>query len=543
MFDVCVIITGRFPSSLSSSLLSIDYRERESREYSVNLQLIPTLPHHLDPPPTSPSPSYMLGAAPSRQRQHSHHHHHRTVNSFRHRTITLMPAIKTTRPLRSCVLLLSLLLLLPRSVTISNLPSFPVVLSLVVPSHTSTTTTTTTTTDRHTKRRLYFHWNDSIHHSRHTYYQFMNRSTRLSQMSSSSARGSTSKSQSDGASYMQVLSNAVSEALGRTVELEMTTTSGGSAGGSGATTLVVQEKQMMSSITSSSPERQQSPSTTSKYFVKSSSNHRANQQMMYGEYCSVQALHQTRTIRVPKPIAYGKDEIRARTFVIFEYLTFAPSPPSQYRLGQQLAQLHLESIPTNPQPHQYGFHVNNTIGATLQPNLPYFDHWTDFYIHHRLDHMLQLTNQVGMSNDDIEALRIKVRNVLQQHTTVQPSLVHGDLWGGNKGFCYDNNDIDNASAGANEKPSQSQPRVIVPCIFDPASYYGDREVDIAMTYVFGGFTADFYQGYDSIFPLAMGHESRRIIYNLYHILNHDVLFGGSGYRNQARNMIYEILRM
>jgi fructosamine-3-kinase len=143
-----------------------------------------------------------------------------------------------------------------------------------------------------------------------------------------------------------------------------------------------------------------------------------------------------------------------------------------------------------------------------------------------LDHMLSLTSNVGMSDTDIESLRQKVRSVLKQHSTVQPSLVHGDLWGGNKGFCRDG-------------PMDSQRSV--PCIFDPAAYYGDREVDIAMTHVFGGFNKDFYNGYESVWPLSEGHEKRRVIYNLYHILNHDVLFGG-GYRSQARSMIYEILR-
>lgn len=103
------------------------------------------------------------------------------------------------------------------------------------------------------------------------------------------------------------------------------------------------------------------------------------------------------------------------------------------------------------------------------------------------------------------------------------SLLHGDLWGGNKGFCKDTDGS------------------IIPCIFDPATYYGDREADVAMTYVFGGFTNEFYDGYESVWPLPAGHEERRKVYNLYHILNHEVLFGG-GYRSQARGMIETILR-
>lgn len=359
-------------------------------------------------------------------------------------------------------------------------------------------------------------------------------------MASPSALGSSSSSSSSSStsikeSYIQVLSTAVSEALGTTIELEMTT-GGGSSGGSGATTFVVQEKLDPTTVSSSSS------SSPRKYFVKSTSNSKANQQMMYGEYCSVTALQQTRTIRVPKPIAYGNYNAGARTFVILEHLQFAPSSlSSQYELGRQLAKLHLAAptTTTTPSPY-YGFHVNNTIGATWQPNLPHYDNWTDFYLHHRLNHMLRLTNNVGMSDHDIDALRTKVRQILQQHTTVRPSLVHGDLWGGNQGFCYD--DDDDARADRDQVPPNHRVVTVVPCIFDPASYYGDREVDIAMTFVFGGFSSDFYRGYQDVYPLAPGHEERRVVYNLYHILNHEVLFGG-GYRSQARNMIYEILRM
>jgi len=100
----------------------------------------------------------------------------------------------------------------------------------------------------------------------------------------------------------------------------------------------------------------------------------------------------------------------------------------------------------------------------------------------------------------------------------QPSLVHGDLWGGNAGV---------TSAGE-------------PVIFDPAAYFGDREVDIAMTELFGGFPAEFYRGYNQVWPLDGGYEQRKTLYNLYHILNHFNLFGGS-YEFQANQMINRIL--
>jgi fructosamine-3-kinase len=134
---------------------------------------------------------------------------------------------------------------------------------------------------------------------------------------------------------------------------------------------------------------------------------------------------------------------------------------------------------------------------------------------------VEATNNVGMSSEKIEKMREKTKELLSHNP--QPSLIHGDLWGGNKGFC------------------KSSDGKVVPCIFDPAVYYGDREADIAMTYVFGGFSKDFYNGYESEWPLPEGHEKRRAIYELYHILNHDVLFGG-GYASQARGMIEKILR-
>lgn len=169
-----------------------------------------------------------------------------------------------------------------------------------------------------------------------------------------------------------------------------------------------------------------------------------------------------------------------------------------------------------------GFHVDNTIGATHQPNLPWIDSWAEFWDQHRLGHMLKLTGDAGLSKDDVSKLRQKTKELLSHNP--EPSLIHGDLWGGNKGFAKNNDDV------------------VVPVIFDPATYYGDREADIAMTYLFGGFTSDFYEGYEEEWPLPEGHEERRIVYNLYHILNHDVLFGGM-YLRQARGMIDEILRL
>ena len=137
--------------------------------------------------------------------------------------------------------------------------------------------------------------------------------------------------------------------------------------------------------------------------------------------------------------------------------------------------------------------MDNTIGATFQPNT-WTTEWADFWDQHRLGHMLRLTDNVGLSDADAQKLRDKTKQLLAPSTehTPLPSLLHGDLWGGNKGYCRETC-IDETGNDGTEK--------VVPVIFDPATYYGDREADIAMTHLFGGFGSDFYEGYESEWPL------------------------------------------
>eukprot|EP00566_Odontella_aurita_P022202 CAMPEP_0113560244 /NCGR_PEP_ID=MMETSP0015_2-20120614/19326_1 /TAXON_ID=2838 /ORGANISM="Odontella" /LENGTH=229 /DNA_ID=CAMNT_0000461933 /DNA_START=191 /DNA_END=880 /DNA_ORIENTATION=+ /assembly_acc=CAM_ASM_000160 len=229
-------------------------------------------------------------------------------------------------------------------------------------------------------------------------------------------------------------------------------------------------------------------------------------------------MDETNTIKVPKPIAYGKGGPMNTAFVIFEYLDMDDSGGNQYELGVQLAKMHRNFSPDG----NHGFQVDNTIGPTPQPNLPCIEKWADFWGTHRLGHMLKLTGKAGLTAKEIGALQTKTRELLSHDPP--PSLLHGDLWGGNKGF----------ARGAD---GQS-----VPVIFDPATYYGDREADVAMTHLFGGFNNEFYDGYESEWPLPEGYERRQTVYNLYHILNHDVLFGGM-YLRQAQGMVDIILEM
>jgi len=298
---------------------------------------------------------------------------------------------------------------------------------------------------------------------------------------------------SSSSSFVDTLSKAVSEAVGRDVALE-SSRGGGYAGGGGASTSAVMD-----------------PATNTKYFVKSAFG---EYDMLQAEYHGVKEMYNTQTIRVPEPIAYGKADDNGRAFVVFEYLEFARGG-SGFELGVQLAKMHRHCSNNG----EFGFHIDNTIGATHQPN-GWIKDWPHFWDTHRLGHMLRLTDDAGYSAKEVEALRIKTRELLSHNPA--PSLLHGDLWGGNKGYAK----VDGQ---------------VVPVIFDPATYYGDREADIAMTYLFGGFGNDFYEGYESEWSLPEGHEQRRTVYNLYHILNHEVLFGG--YLGQARSMIGRIMKL
>merc|ERR1712216_483509 len=126
----------------------------------------------------------------------------------------------------------------------------------------------------------------------------------------------------------------------------------------------------------------------------------------------------------------------------------------------------------------------------------------------------------GASFANEKELRAKVKKILEAHP-VKPSLVHGDLWSGNMAYTKEEGEY---------------------VIFDPATYFGDREVDLAMTKLFGIQSAAYYEAYDEEYPLQKdGFKIRETIYNLYHILNHYVLFGG-GYLSQAKGMIAQILK-
>ncbi len=245
------------------------------------------------------------------------------------------------------------------------------------------------------------------------------------------------------------------------------------------------------------------------YFVKLNS---ASQVEMFAvEALGLEAMYNTDSITVPKPICWGT--VENNSYLVLEYYPLGRGTKEGWQeMGRQLALLHKKGTSS-----RFGWQTNNTIGSTPQIN-DWQDNWADFFAEKRIAYQLKLANRRGSSfrhnPDIIEHIRI----YLKTHNPI-PALVHGDLWSGNASFT-----------------SEGQP-----IIFDPACYYGDREVDLAMTELFGGYPASFYQGYQQEYPLDEGYESRKTIYNLYHIINHFNLFGG-GYEYQAQNIINQIMK-
>lgn len=247
-----------------------------------------------------------------------------------------------------------------------------------------------------------------------------------------------------------------------------------------------------------------------RYFVKLTES--AVREMFAAEAEGLQALAASGAIRVPAPICWATHGETA--YLVLEYLPLGSGESdSADRLGAQLAALHRHTA------LRFGWHRDNTIGATPQINTP-CDDWPEFWRERRLGYQLQLAAQRGCGT----ALRTKgerlldgVASLLTNHAPAA-ALLHGDLWSGNYAML---------ATGQ-------------PVIFDPAVYYGDRETDLAMTELFGGFSPRFYAAYRDHYPLSDGYALRRQLYNLYHVLNHFNLFGG-GYAAQAERVIDRLL--
>lgn len=244
------------------------------------------------------------------------------------------------------------------------------------------------------------------------------------------------------------------------------------------------------------------------YFVKL--NQAAKVAMFEAEARGLEEMAQTKTIHVPQPLCWGTSN--GHSYIVLEWLNLGYGNRQSWEaMGQQLAAMH-----RNTSAQGFGWCQNNTIGDTPQVN-PWTADWDYFFAEHRIGYQVQLAQRRGGRFSRAATLIDAIPHILVAHDP-QPSLVHGDLWSGNAAF---------TAAGD-------------PVILDPAVYYGDREVDLAMSELFGGFPAAFYQGYQAEFPLNPGYEQRKVLYNLYHILNHFNLFGGS-YGNQAARMMEQVL--
>ena len=245
------------------------------------------------------------------------------------------------------------------------------------------------------------------------------------------------------------------------------------------------------------------------YFVKI--NDATRIAMFEAERDGLAEMASAQAVRVPRAVLTGSDG--RESWIVMEYVAMGrPASGSQVEAGRQLAAMHRQVADA------FGWHRDNTIGSTPQVN-DWTDDWIGFWRVHRLGFQLELAASHGhggrltdLGNRVLEALP-----ALLVHGP-EPSLLHGDLWGGNIGYDGDGH----------------------PVLFDPAVYYGDREADLAMTELFGGFSGDFYAAYNNVWPIDPGYKVRKTLYNLYHILNHLNLFGG-GYAGQATGMMERIL--
>jgi len=201
--------------------------------------------------------------------------------------------------------------------------------------------------------------------------------------------------------------------------------------------------------------------------------------------------------------------------LILEWVDIKHNSNMQSQMGLALAELHKNTS------DYFGFEFDNKIGKTPQINGvgQNIDNWADFYWEYRLLYQITLAYQNTLiSQTDYQQL-LQVKNILPNllNNTIKPALLHGDLWSGN------------VLSGVSH-----------PYFIDTASYYGHREIDFALTFMFGGFDDDFYRSYNESYPLDSDFNKRKPLYMLYHYLNHLNIFG-SGYHANTMNCVSQLL--
>lgn len=238
-------------------------------------------------------------------------------------------------------------------------------------------------------------------------------------------------------------------------------------------------------------------------FMKS--NAMGNLAYFTAEMQGLSAIAQTGAIQTPQILACGTDEERNCSFLLLEQIHAGRRVGDYWEtLGHQLAELHKSSTKEFVLDGKYGFLEDNYIGAGKQINTVR-DSWIRFFRDCRLEPQFRQAATYFSSEDiqKINRLLDHIGDILMEPE--HPSLLHGDLWSGN------------VMVGEDGKA----------WLIDPAVYVGHAEADLAMTELFGGFASGMYTAYQEILPLQPGYEDRRDLYNLYHLLNHLNLFGGS----------------
>jgi len=250
---------------------------------------------------------------------------------------------------------------------------------------------------------------------------------------------------------------------------------------------------------------------SSKVFLKK--NNRIEKLLKFEEYClqDLNNYSDNKNLIIPSPSSYTL--IGNTEYLTMDWVDMKQS--SQAKLGKGLANLHLFSSEINKS--NFGYEIEGFIG--LSPQIQGWEkEWWKAFIKLRIEP--QLCSFKSHLNESFKnELKLKIKKILISHQP-QASLVHGDLWGGNIG-------VDNRNVGT---------------IFDPACWWADSEVDIAMTKLFGGFDKEFYEEYYKVIPKKAGSEERTLIYNFYHILNHANMFGGS-YLDQVNSYIQKIMNI
>ncbi len=232
--------------------------------------------------------------------------------------------------------------------------------------------------------------------------------------------------------------------------------------------------------------------------------------MFEAEHQGLQLMQTSNSIRVPT--ALGSGQFSRWSYLLLEYIDLRGNPDSE-RLATRLAAMH------RYRSDRFGNEFDNTIGLTPQVN-SWEDSWVDFWRIHRIGFQIKMLTSRGLDRSLIsrlQALQSVVGYFFRDYQPV-PSLLHGDLWSGNWG-----------ADGSGQ-----------PVIYDPACYFGDHEADLAMMELFGNPGETFFRAYREQFAIDPGYPERKLLYNLYHIVNHALLFGG-GYASQASRMAEQLL--